>query len=120
MLSPDGKVTDTAAVRRFVASGTGIRRLRRPPPTQVVCSALGSVILAAIPCRSPVGEWQLPHLAAKYAWPALASPTRMLGASLPTDGGRPCEPMVSTTLRIYAATANPSSALMGMAGIPSS
>src|ERR1700689_2712478 len=120
MLSPDGKVTDTAAVRRFVASGTGIRGLRRPPATQVVCSVLGSEILAAIPCRSPVGEWQLPHLAAKYAWPALASPTRILGASCPADGGLPWDPMVSRTLRMYAATAKPSGGLRGIAGIPAS
>jgi hypothetical protein len=42
-----------------------MRRLRRPPATQMVCSILGSVILDAIPCKSPVAEWQLPHFAAK-------------------------------------------------------
>src|SRR5216683_2376500 len=118
-LSPEGKETDTVAVAALVVAAV-MRRLRAPPVTQVVCSVLGSGILAAIPFRSPVGEWQLLHFVAKYAWPALASPTRILGASFPTDGGLPWDPIMSTTLRMYAATANPSWGLMEMAGMPES
>jgi len=41
--------------------------------------ALGSVIFEAIPLRSPVTEWQEPHIFANVCSPAFASPTRMLG-----------------------------------------
>ena len=49
----------------------------------------------ARPVRSPVTEWHLAHLASKNCWPAFASPTRMLGGSLPTPGGMPCRPIVA-------------------------
>src|SRR5216683_2496895 len=86
-LSPEGKETDTVAVAALVVAAV-MRRLRAPPVTQVVCSVLGSGILAAIPFRSPVGEWQLLHFVAKYAWPALGAWTAEAGGVVP--GGDPC------------------------------
>ena len=42
----------------------------------------------------------------------------MLGAAFPTPGGVPWRPMVSMTLRTYAATALASLGLIGIAGMP--
>ena len=72
-VSPPGSVTVAVTARGSGVGGPGAaapRPPRRPPPaevpvTQVFCSALPSGTLVPMPCRSPVGEWQLLHFALK-------------------------------------------------------
>ena len=76
----------TVAVTGFGAERAarlpGPRPRFAPPETQRFCSAFGLGTRVAMPCRSPVAEWQLAHCVAKNASPALASPTRMLSSRL--------------------------------------
>ena len=61
------------------------------------------------PCKSPVAEWHELHFAAKYVFPAAASPTTMFSSTGAAAGGEPCPRSVAATLWIYAATAFTSS-----------
>src|SRR4029078_10673477 len=103
---PPAGVTVTLISRRFGAAApprpprppAPPRPTHPPPATHESCNCTGSEIRVATPCRSPVSEWHELHLAAKYALPALASPTTMLsttGASL--AGGFPCPRIVNAT-----------------------
>ena len=52
----------TPMLRKVVSAGA----IKRPPPTQKFCSAIGSETRVAMPCMaSPV--WQAVHFAVKYA-----------------------------------------------------
>ena len=90
--SPDGqrdrrrdRLRPRAAGRRAAAP----RGRATPPDTHMFCSAIGLATRAAMPCRSPVGEWQLAHCLAKNVSPALASPTRMFSSVSGPGGGPP-------------------------------
>ena len=67
--SPEASVT--VAVTGLVAGGGPARRAPRgratPPDTHMFWRAIGLAARVAMPWRSPVGEWQLAHWAAKNA-----------------------------------------------------
>src|SRR5688572_18593818 len=89
--SPDGWVTVTVTGLRTrpTCPAPRPRPPTAPPETHVVCSAFGSEMRVAMPCRSPVAEWHELHFAWKYFSPAAASPTTMFGGGAATPGGPP-------------------------------
>ena len=87
--SPDGvrhrdRRLTAARARRRAAAAAASAATARP---RCSAAASGSRSRVAMPCRSPVAEWHVAHFAAKYALPALASPTTML-SSTGSAGGR--------------------------------
>ncbi len=84
------------------------------------CSARGSVTRVASPRRSPSAAWHDAHFAAKYAAPAVRSPTTTCNSTGGPAGGDPCPRIVATTLCRYAPSAATSSAASGKAGMPRS
>ena len=65
--SPDGSVTVASVGGGPSDAAPRPPRPPRPPPpdTQRFCSVSRIGNPLAMPCRSPVGEWQLAHFAAK-------------------------------------------------------
>ena len=124
-VSPEGSVTVAVTVRRF--PGVAARSRGRPRPRLSEACADREFHRPASPFKSPtVTEWQLLHLEAKKVWPSAALPTRMLGASLPSDGGvhpgrqscrRYCEHKRGNGFRVFRADRNCGHSIV-LAGCP--
>ena len=91
--SPEGSVTVTV-----IGLGGDPPRPRPPPPrpppappvSQWFCSIFPSGSRVPMPCRSPVGEWQPLHLAAKYFCARTGDPQRAhSGGGVLLSGGAP-------------------------------
>ena len=71
-------MTVTVGGRGF-AGGGAPRPVMLPGISHDCCSMRSSVMRLATPGRSPVAEWHDAHASLKYASPALALPTTIVG-----------------------------------------